>query len=132
EQEVAWGGGALGVGVGTAGVGGGWGEVQLRRVVELAGMVEHCDFDEQVTAAGDDGRLRPDLVVRLPGGRNIVVDAKAVMRAYLDAEAARDGERRGLLEEHARLVREHMGKLASKAYREQFEPTPEFVVMFLP
>ncbi len=115
------------------GVRGRWGEVQLRRVVELAGMAPHCDFHEQVTATGDDGRLRPDLVVRLPGGRNIVVDAKAVMRAYLDAEqAADDAERRRLLDEHARLVREHMTRLAGKAYREQFQPSPEFVVMFLP
>jgi len=117
----------------TPGVRGRWGEVQLRRVVELAGMVDHCDFDEQVTASGDDGRLRPDLVVRLPGGRNVVVDAKAVMRAYLDAEQTTDEtQRRQLLVEHARLVREHMARLAGKAYREQFEPGPEFVVMFLP
>jgi DNA recombination protein RmuC len=117
----------------TPGVRGRWGEVQLRRVVELAGMVDHCDFDEQVTATCDDSRLRPDLVVRLPGGRNIVVDAKAVMRAYLDAEQTTDeAERQRLLVEHARLVREHMTRLAGKAYREQFEPGPEFVVMFLP
>lgn len=115
------------------GVRGRWGEVQLRRVVELAGMLEHCDFDEQVTVDGDEGRLRPDLVVRLPGGRNIVVDAKAVMRAYVDAEQATDEvTRAALLAEHAKLVRDHMTKLASKAYRDQLQPSPEFVVMFLP
>jgi DNA recombination protein RmuC len=115
------------------GVRGRWGEVQLRRVVELAGMLDHCDFDEQVTVDGDEGRLRPDLVVRLPGGRNIVVDAKAVMRAYLDAEQATDEVTRAtLLAEHAKLVRDHMTKLATKAYRDQLQPSPEFVVMFLP
>jgi DNA recombination protein RmuC len=116
------------------GVRGRWGEVQLRRVVELAGMLEHCDFDEQVTVDTDDGRqLRPDLVVRLPGGRNIVVDAKAVMRAYVDAEQSTDEVTRAtLLAEHAKLVRDHMTKLASKQYREQLQPSPEFVVMFLP
>jgi DNA recombination protein RmuC len=115
------------------GVRGRWGEVQLRRVVELAGMLEHCDFDQQVTVDGDDGKLRPDLVVRLPGGRNIVVDAKAVMRAYVDAEQATDEVTRAtLLAEHAKLVRDHMTKLASKSYRDYLQPSPEFVVMFLP
>jgi DNA recombination protein RmuC len=115
------------------GVRGRWGELQLRRVVELAGMLDHCDFDEQVSADGEEGRLRPDLIVRLPGGRNIVVDAKAVVRAYVDAEQAGDeAARAALLDEHARLVREHMGRLAAKSYWEQFRPAPEFVVMFLP
>lgn len=133
EQRLATETATLSLSLRAPGVRGRWGEVQLRRVVELAGMVPYCDFDEQVTAEGDDGRLRPDLVVRLPGGRNIVVDAKAVMRAYLDAEQAADEDRRhALLTEHARLVREHMMKLAGKAYREQFQPSPEFVVMFLP
>jgi DNA recombination protein RmuC len=133
EERLAAETATLSLALRTPGVRGRWGEVQLRRVVELAGMVDHCDFDEQVTANGDEGRLRPDLVVRLPGGRNIVVDAKAVMRAYLDAEQTTDEARRQqLLAEHARLVREHMTRLAGKAYREQFEPGPEFVVMFLP
>jgi len=115
------------------GVRGRWGELQLRRVVELAGMLDHCDFDEQVSAEGEEGRLRPDLVVRLPGGRNIVVDAKAVVSAYVDAEQAGDETARAaLLDEHARLVRDHMGRLAAKSYWEQFKPAPEFVVMFLP
>lgn len=133
EQRLAAETATLSLALRTPGVRGRWGEVQLRRVVELAGMLDHCDFDEQVTACGDDGRLRPDLVVRLPGGRNVVVDAKAVMRSYLDAEQTTDeAERRRLLEDHARLVREHMTRLAGKAYRDQFEPGPEFVVMFLP
>jgi DNA recombination protein RmuC len=133
EQRLATETAALSLSLRTPGVRGRWGEVQLRRVVELAGMAPYCDFEEQVTVGGDNGRLRPDMVVRLPGGRNIVVDAKAVMRAYLDAEQTADeGARRTLLDEHARLVREHMTRLAGKAYREQFEPGPEFVVMFLP
>src|SRR4029453_19408164 len=133
EQRLATETATLSLSLRAPGVRGRWGEVQLRRVVELAGMTRYCDFDEQVTADGDDGRLRPDLVVRLPGGRNLVVDAKAVMRAYLDAEQAADEtQRRALLEDHARLVREHMTRLAGKAYREEFQPSPEFVVMFLP
>ena len=102
-----------------------WGEMQLRRVVELAGMLERCDFQEQVSADTEDGWLRPDLVVRLPGGRNIVVDAKAPL---IPDEDFRQGE----LSAHARLVRAHMKRLGTKRYWEQFRPTPEFVVMFLP
>ena len=111
-----------------------WGEIQLRRVVELAGMLDYCDFEEQVTAAAEGGWLRPDLVVRLPGGKTVVVDAKAPMQAYLDAmdgpgdEAARER----LLRDHARQVRDHMIALGSKAYWNQFQPAPDFVVMFLP
>jgi DNA recombination protein RmuC len=111
-----------------------WGEIQLRRVVELAGMLDYCDFEEQVTALGEGGSLRPDLVVRLPGGKTVVVDAKAPMAAYLDAMdgPGDDTTRERLLRDHARQVRDHMSALGSKAYWIQFQPTPDFVVMFLP
>jgi DNA recombination protein RmuC len=110
-----------------------WGEMQLKRVVELAGMVPHCDFVEQASERDPDGRLlRPDLVVRLAGGKSIVVDSKAPLEAYLDAAAADDEQaRRAHLARHARLVREHMTKLGQKRYWQQFEPAPDFVVMFL-
>lgn len=109
-----------------------WGELQLKRVVELAGMQAHCDFREQVTASGES-RLRPDLLVNLPGGKHVVVDAKAPLEAYLEAlEAPDDAERKGCLDRHAEQVRAHMTKLGSKSYWAQFQPTPEFVVMFLP
>ena len=110
-----------------------WGEVQLQRIVELAGMVEHCDFDTQVTARGDDGAARPDLVVRLAGGRNIPVDAKAPMAAWLRAcERPPDDQRRLLLAQHARAVRGHIDALAGKSYWQLFHPAPEFVIMFVP
>lgn len=119
----------------SPGVRGRWGEVQLRRVVELAGMVEHCDFETQVTVFGDAGRLRPDLVVRLPGGQSVVVDAKVPLQAYLDAVDAADEEMRRIhLHRHAAQLRAHVDALSRKAYWEQFDAatTPELVVLFVP
>jgi DNA recombination protein RmuC len=110
-----------------------WGEVQLRQVVELAGMIEHTDFAEQVSVTTDDGRFRPDLVVRLPGGKCLIVDAKAPLSAYFEAVDCQDDAERGMkLADHARQVRDHLVRLGSKAYWSQFDDTPEFVVMFLP
>ncbi len=110
-----------------------WGEMQLKRVVELAGMVAHCDFEEQVSVTSDGATLRPDLVVRLPGGRTVVVDAKAPLDAYLTAcDASDEDEQRTHLKRHATQVRTHLKQLGQKAYWNQFETSPEFVVLFLP
>jgi DNA recombination protein RmuC len=117
----------------TPAVRGRWGEMQLRRVVEIAGMLQRCDFDEQPPLHGDNGRLRPDLIVHLPGGKQIVVDAKSPLEAFLDAQEAPDEEdRTARLQAHARQVRDHMDRLGNKAYWEALATSPEFVVMFLP
>ena len=111
-----------------------WGEIQLKRVVEMAGMVDHCDFFEQHSVSDDQGnKLRPDMVVKLPGGKTIVVDAKAPVEAYLDGIGSTDdAARRTSLVRHARHVRDHMKQLGGKAYWDQFSASPEFVVLFLP
>src|SRR5271169_4218351 len=113
---------------------GSWGEIQLRNVVEMAGMVSHCDFVEQSTVQSADGQqLRPDMLVRLPGGKLVVVDSKVPLDAYLSAlEAGTDAEREGHIARHSKQTREHISKLASKGYQRQFDSTPEFVVMFVP
>lgn len=110
-----------------------WGEFTLRRVVELAGMVERCDFDEQSSTNTDEGRLRPDLIVQLPGGRQIVVDAKTPLSGYLDALESKDeNERQTHLQRHAQHLATHMQQLSAKSYWQHFDPTPDFVVMFIP
>jgi DNA recombination protein RmuC len=112
---------------------GSWGEIQLRNVVEMAGMVSHCDFLEQSTIDSGEGQLRPDMLVRLPGGKLVVVDSKVPLDAYLSAlEASEERERETHVARHARQTREHIAKLASKGYQRQFDSTPEFVVMFVP
>lgn len=119
----------------TPNVRGRWGELQLRRVVELAGMLAHCDFNEQVSIEGEDGasRARPDLVVQLPGNRQVVIDAKAPLQAYLAASEATDpAEREQFLDEHARHVRRHLDDLGARAYWSRLDQSPEFVVLFLP
>ena len=110
-----------------------WGEITLHRVVELAGMTEHCDYLEQVTVEGETGRLRPDMVVRLPNGREVIVDAKVPLVAYLDAlSAPTEEERQAALARHGQQVRHHMNALSGKAYWEEFAKAPAFVVMFIP
>lgn len=117
----------------TPTVRGRWGEITLKRVAELAGMVAHCDFVEQESVTIDDGRLRPDMIVQLPGGRQVIVDAKTVLSAYLEAHEATTDERRlDGLRRHAAQVRSRMDELSLKAYWSQFDQTPEFVVLFLP
>ncbi|MGA9285830.1 MAG: DNA recombination protein RmuC [Solirubrobacteraceae bacterium] len=112
---------------------GSWGEIQLRNVIEMAGMIEHCDFLEQSTIHSDDGPLRPDVLVKLPGEKVIVVDSKVPLDAYLaHLEAQTDAEREAEMARHARQTRDHITKLASKGYQRQFDTTPDLVVMFVP
>jgi len=125
--------GALVAALRTPHVRGRWGELTLHRVVELAGLAPHCDFVEQVTIDGASGRVRPDMVVRLPAGREIVVDAKVPLSAYLDALAAPgDEERAAGMARHAQQLRQHMGSLASRAYWDEFARAADLVVMFVP
>ena len=110
-----------------------WGEITLRRLVELAGMVEHCDFQEQVHSVGDDQIIRPDMIVRMPDKRELVVDVKTPLDAYLEAiEAPNEAQRKVSMQRHARAIKDHIRALASKAYWAQFGASPEFVILFIP
>ncbi len=110
-----------------------WGEIQLKRVVELAGMTAHCDFQEQVTVSTDDGRLRPDMIVRLPNGREVVVDSKVSLSAYLESlEAPGEAAATEKLKQHAQQIRKHIDRLGQKSYSSQFQQAPDFVIAFLP